>query len=82
MTERLDILEQRVSEAREALTSLETKAAKEKAKAQHEIVDELEQYIGDESLKKEGLLELSEEAFLEIKELLERLIQRVKDIKH
>ena len=81
VTERLDMLESKVKEAREVLRSLEEQAADVKAKAQHEVVDELEQYLDDECLKRESLLELSEEAWLEVKGALERLIQRVRDIK-
>jgi len=60
------------------LASLEKKANKKILKAQHKVIEELETLIGQESLRRETLLELSEEAWQEAKELTEGLIGKVK----
>ncbi|MEH6346296.1 MAG: hypothetical protein V7785_14480 [Bermanella sp.] len=75
---RIKELQKQVKEAKSTLASLEKKANKKILKAQHKVIEELETLIGQESLRRETLLELSEEAWQEAKELTEGLIGKVK----
>ena len=63
-------LQSQIKEAQKTLEELEKKKDKKVAKAQHKIVEDLENMINDETLKKESLLELGEEAWQEAKALL------------
>ena len=75
---RIKELQKQVKEAKTTLASLEKKANKKILKAQHKVIEELETLISQESLRRETLLELSEEAWQEAKELTEGLIGKVK----
>lgn len=66
-------LQRQVKEAQKTLEELEKKKDKKVAKAQHKVVDDLETMMNDETLKKEGLLELGEEAWQEAKSLLVKI---------
>ncbi len=80
---RIKELQKQVKEAQKILASLEKKKDKKVLKAQHKVIEELEVLIGQESLRAESLVELSEEAWQEVKGLLEGLIGKVKNlIKH
>jgi hypothetical protein len=80
---RIKELQKQVKEAQKILASLEKKKDKKVLKAQHKVIEELEVLIGQESLRAESLVELSEEAWQEVKGLLEGLIGKVKKlIKH
>lgn len=81
MAKRLEELEARVQDARAALNLLEQQAEQEKEKAQHEVVDELEAYLERDSLQPETLRELSEEAWHEMRDFLDKLISRVKQLR-
>jgi replication-associated recombination protein RarA len=81
MAKRLEELEARVQDARAALNVLEQQAEQEKEKAQHEVVDELEAYLERDSLQPETLRELSEEAWHEMRDFLDKLISRVKQLR-
>jgi len=75
---RIKELQKQVKEAKTTLASLEKKTNKKILKAQHKVIEELETLISQESLRRETLLELSEEAWQEAKELTEGLINKVK----
>lgn len=77
---RIKELQNQVKEAKETLAELEKKANKKLLKAQHKVVEDLEIMIDEESLRRESLLELSEEAWQEAKELMDSLIQKVKKV--
>ncbi|OUR68842.1 hypothetical protein A9Q73_03350 [Bermanella sp. 47_1433_sub80_T6] len=80
---RIKELQKQVKEAQKILAALEKKKDKKVLKAQHKVIEELEVLIGQESLRAESLVELSEEAWQEVKGLLEGLIGKVKKlIKH
>jgi len=66
-------LQNQIEEAKKALVDLEQKKEKKLAKAQHKVIEDLESMIDDEALKKESLLELGEEFWLEAKSLLLKL---------
>ncbi len=80
MAKRFEELQERVQDARTALAELEAQAEQEKEKAQHEVVDELEAYLEKDSLQPETLRELSEEAWHEMRDFLDKLIVRVKQL--
>ncbi len=75
---RIKELQKQVKEAKTTLASLEKKTNKKILKAQHKVIEELETLISQESLRRETLLELSEEAWQEAKELTEGVINKVK----
>lgn len=75
---RIKELQKQVKEAKTTLASLEKKTNKKILKAQHKVIEELETLISQETLRRETLLELSEEAWQEAKELTEGLINKVK----
>jgi len=77
---RIKELEKQVKEAKKTLAELEKKANKKLLKAQHKVVEDLENMIDEETLRKESLIELSEEAWQEAKELMEGLIHKVKAV--
>jgi phosphopantothenoylcysteine synthetase/decarboxylase len=77
---RIKELQKQVQEAQKTLATLEKKKDKKVLKAQHKVIEELETLIGQESLRAESLVELSEEAWQEVKGLLEGLISKVKNI--
>ena len=77
---RIKELESQVKEAKKTLAELEKKANKKLLKAQHKVVEDLENMIDEETLRKESLIELSEEAWQEAKELMEGLITKVKAV--
>ena len=77
---RIKELKKQVKEAQKVLDALEKKKDKKVLKAQHKVIEELEVLIGQESLRTESLVELSEEAWQEVKGLLEGLITKVKNI--
>lgn len=63
-------LQSQIKEAKKALADLEKQKEKKLAKAQHKVIEDLELLMADETLKKESLLELGEEAWQEAKGLL------------
>ena len=63
-------LQKQVKEAQKTLAALEKKKDKKILKAQHKVVEDLEVMIKDETLRRESLLELGEEAWQEAKALL------------
>jgi hypothetical protein len=75
---RIKELQKQVKEAKSTLATLEKKTNKKILKAQHKVIEELETLISQETLRRETLLELSEEAWQEAKELTEGLINKVK----
>jgi len=77
---RIKELESQVKEAKKTLAELEKKANKKLLKAQHKVIEDLEVLIDEETLRKESLIELSEEAWQEAKELMEGLITKVKAV--
>ncbi len=77
---RIKELQKQVKEAQKTLAALEKKKDKKVLKAQHKVIEELEILIGQESLRAESLVELSEEAWQEVKGLMEGLITKVKNI--
>ncbi len=77
---RIKELQKQVKEAQKTLAALEKKKDKKILKAQHKVIEELEVLIGQESLRAETLVELSEEAWQEAKGLIEGLITKVKNI--
>ncbi len=77
---RIKELQKQVKEAQKTLAALEKKKDKKVLKAQHKVIEELEILIGQESLRAESLVELSEEAWQEVKGLMEGLITKVKSI--
>ncbi len=77
---RIKELQKQVKEAQKTLAALEKKKDKKVLKAQHKVIEELEVLIGQESLRAESLVELSEEAWQEVKGLMEGLITKVKNI--
>lgn len=68
-------LQKQIKEAEKTLAELEKKKDKKVEKAQHKVVDDLENMINDEVLKKESLLELGEEAWQEAKNLVLKIKQ-------
>jgi len=77
---RIKELQKQVKEAKSTLADLEKKANKKLLKAQHKVIEDLENMINEEALRRESLLELSEEAWQEAKELMDGLIQKVKAV--
>ncbi|MGR6871658.1 hypothetical protein ACU6U9_15320 [Pseudomonas sp. HK3] len=77
---RIKELQKQVKDAKSTLADLEKKANKKILKAQHKVIEDLENMIGQETLRRESLLELSEEAWQEAKELMDNLIQKVKNV--
>lgn len=77
---RIKELQKQVKEAKSTLADLEKKANKKILKAQHKVIEDLENMIDQESLRRESLLELSEEAWQEFKELSDSLISKVKNL--
>lgn len=77
---RIKELQKQVKEAKQTLGELEKKANKKILKAKHKVIEELEVMLDQETLRRETLLELSEEAWDEAKNLMESLINKVKDI--
>lgn len=77
---RIKELQKQVKEAQKTLAALEKKKDKKVLKAQHKVIEELEILIGQESLRAESLVELSEEAWQETKGLMVGLITKVKNI--
>lgn len=77
---RIKELQKQVKEAKQTLGELEKKANKKILKAQHKVIEELEVMLDQETLRRETLLELSEEAWEEAKNLMESLINKVKVI--
>ncbi len=77
---RIKELQKQVKEAKATLAELEKKRNKKILKAQHKVIEDLENMIDEETLRRESLIELSEEAFQEAKELMEGLIQKVKNL--
>lgn len=77
---RIKELQKQVKEAKQTLGELEKKANKKILKAQHKVIEELEVMLDQETLRRETLLELSEEAWDEAKNLMESLINKVKVI--
>ncbi|GAA6134274.1 hypothetical protein NBRC116188_10630 [Oceaniserpentilla sp. 4NH20-0058] len=77
---RITELQNQVKEAKSALADLEKKANKKLLKAQHKVVEDLENMIDEETLRRESLIELSEEAWQEAKELMDGMIQKVKNV--
>lgn len=75
---RIKELQKQVKEAQKILAALEKKKDKKVLKAQHKVIEELEVLIGQETLRRETLVELSEEAWQEAKDLMEGLIAKVK----
>ncbi len=75
---RIKELQKQVKEAQKTLDALEKKKDKKILKAQHKVIEELEVLIGQETLRRETLVELSEEAWQEAKDLMEGLIAKVK----
>lgn len=63
-------LQKQVKEAQKTLAALEKKKDKKVLKAQHKVVEDLETMMNDETLRRESLLELGEEAWQEAKALL------------
>jgi hypothetical protein len=63
-------LQKQVKEAQKTLEALEKKKDKKILKAQHKVVEDLEVMMDDETLRRESLLELGEEAWQEAKALL------------
>jgi len=66
-------LQKQVKEAQKTLAALEKKKDKKILKAQHKVVEDLEVMIKDETLRRESLLELGEEAWQEAKALLGKI---------
>jgi phosphoenolpyruvate-protein kinase (PTS system EI component) len=77
---RIKELQKQVKDAKSTLADLEKKANKKILKAQHKVIEDLENMIDQETLRRESLLELSEEAWQEAKELMDGLIQKVKNV--
>ncbi|MFY0641684.1 MAG: hypothetical protein JXR16_11600 [Bermanella sp.] len=77
---RIKELQKQVKDAKSTLADLEKKANKKILKAQHKVIEDLENMIDEETLRRESLLELSEEAWQEAKELMDGLIQKVKNV--
>ncbi|MGK0444760.1 MAG: phosphoenolpyruvate-protein kinase (PTS system EI component) [Bermanella sp.] len=77
---RIKELQKQVKDAKSTLADLEKKANKKILKAQHKVIEDLENMIDQETLRRESLLELSEEAWQEAKELMDNLIQKVKNV--
>jgi phosphoenolpyruvate-protein kinase (PTS system EI component) len=77
---RIKELTKQVKDAKSTLADLEKKANKKILKAQHKVIEDLENMIDEEALRRESLLELSEEAWQEAKELMDSLIQKVKNV--
>ena len=77
---RIKELQKQVKDAKSTLADLEKKATKKILKAQHKVIEDLENMIDQETLRRESLLELSEEAWQEAKELMDGLIQKVKNV--
>lgn len=73
---RIKKLQAQVEEAREALRELEEKTERKILKAQHKQLDKLDPNKVEG--KKESLLDVGEEAFQELKELSDSLINRIK----
>ena len=63
-------LQKQVKEAQKTLEALEKKKDKKILKVQHKVVEDLEVMMDDETLRRESLLELGEEAWQEAKALL------------
>jgi phosphoenolpyruvate-protein kinase (PTS system EI component) len=63
-------LQKQVKEAQKTLEALEKKKDKKILKAQHKVVEDLETMMDDDTLRRESLLELGEEAWQEAKALL------------
>jgi phosphoenolpyruvate-protein kinase (PTS system EI component) len=66
-------LQKQVKEAQKTLEALEKKKDKKILKAQHKVVEDLEIMINDDTLRRESLLELGEEAWQEAKALLGKI---------
>lgn len=67
---RIKELQKQVKEAKKTLEALEKKKDKKILKAQHKVIEDLENMIDDDTLRRESLLELGEEAWQEAKALL------------
>lgn len=63
-------LQKQIKETQKTLEELEKKKDKKILKAQHKVVEDLEVMMGDDTLRRESLLELGEEAWQEAKALL------------
>lgn len=66
-------LQKQVKEAQKTLAALEKKKDKKILKAQHKVVEDLETMMDNETLRRESLLELGEEAWQEAKALLGKI---------
>jgi phosphoenolpyruvate-protein kinase (PTS system EI component) len=63
-------LKAQIKETQKTLEALEKKKDKKVLKAQHKVVEDLETMMDDDTLRRESLLELGEEAWQEAKALL------------
>ncbi len=77
---RIKELQKQVKEAKKTLEALEKKTDKKLLKAQHKVIEDLDALLDQESLRRESLIELSEEALQEVKDLTEGLINKVKSL--
>ena len=66
-------LQKQIKETQKTLEALEKKKEKKLLKAQHKVVEDLEEMMGDDTLRRESLLELGEEAWQEAKTLLSKV---------
>lgn len=64
---RIKELKAQIKEAKKVLADLEAKKDKQISKAQHKVVEDLEEMIDDSSKNKEGLFELITEFGSEVK---------------
>ena len=64
---RIKELKAQIKEAKKVLADLEAKKDKQISKAQHKVVEDLEEMIDDSSKDKEGLFELITEFGSEVK---------------
>ncbi len=77
---RIKELQKQVKDAKKMLAALEKKTDKKLLKAQHKVIEDLDTLLDQESLHRESLIELSEEAIHEVRDLTENLIKKVKSL--
>ena len=75
-------LKARIKALRRILKYLEQQLESMNQEAQHEVIDQLDPYIVDEDIKRESFMELSEEAWLELKDIMNQVRTRCKGFLH
>ncbi len=75
-------LKSRVKALRRMLSHLEEQLDAMNQEAQHEIIETLDPYIKGDDIKRESFMELSEEAWMELKDITTQVTTRCKSFLH